>query len=138
MWLGSVKKATTQAPCFFLSDRRRDNSDECRSVEAFFLPCARKLPFGVGGQLQLRDVGQHRSVAGGEAGDPHQRGVGVHGGVRIQGHLLGCKRQTVIDSEQDEMMCVKTNRQRGKRKPYMTSEPKLNILLKYNNLDMNV
>lgn len=78
----------------------------------FSSPCSRKLPFGVGGQLQLRDVGEHRPVAGGQTGDPDQRGVGVHGGVGIQGHLLGCKRQTVIVSEEEDMMCVETRRQR--------------------------
>lgn len=96
-------------------DRGSDGSDECRAAEVFFFrfsPCSWKLPFGVGGQLQLRDVGEHRPVAGGQAGDPDQRGVGVHGGVGIQGHLLGCKRQTVIVSEEGDMMCVETGRQR--------------------------
>lgn len=87
-----------------------------------FLPCSRKLPFGVRGQLQLRDVGEHRSVAGRQAGDPDQRGVGVHGGVGIQGHLLGCKKQTVIVSEKDEMM-FETSRQREEREPNVTFDP---------------
>lgn len=59
---------------------------------AALLPRPRELPLGVRGQLELRDVSQHRPVAGRQAGDPDQRGVGVHGGVGIQGHLLGCKK----------------------------------------------
>lgn len=60
-----ARQRDEKIPLCFLSDSRLDNSDGCRSEEVFlFLPCSRKLPFGVGGQLQLRDVGQHRPVAG--------------------------------------------------------------------------
>lgn len=82
-----------------------------------FLPCSRKLPFRVWWQFKLRDVGQHRSITGWQAGDPDQRCVGVHGGVWIQGHLLGYKaKQTVIVSERWKVTCEWTEIQRKERK----------------------
>lgn len=101
------REKSCRAPCF-LSDRHLNGSVERRPVQLLFSfsPCSRKLPFGVWGQLQLGDVGEHRPVAGWQAGDPDQWRVGVHGGVGIQGHLLGCKNTTVIVSENVEMMWV--------------------------------
>lgn len=55
----------------------------------FDWPSACQFPLGIWRKFQLRDVGQHRPIAGRETSDPNQGCVGIHGRVGLQRHLLG-------------------------------------------------